>query len=151
MSWTLTLTGLFQHTYVDQSPLVARRLGFSSLPLAVLAILIFYQSLSLLFSLPSATSGSFSPAGIWDTESPVTRGFFDFTNEELLRCATWIFLGVLIWLWLIPSLSFPIHARMLTCEIQFCRDQDYHWCEPHQLCYAKTRWDGGSGGGRRSE
>ncbi|KAJ3815861.1 eukaryotic membrane protein family-domain-containing protein [Lentinula aff. lateritia] len=90
--------GARKHTYVDQSPLVARRLGFSSLPLAVLAILIFYQSLSLLFSLPSATSGSFSPAGIWNTESSVTRGFFDFTNEELLRCATWIFLGVLIWL-----------------------------------------------------
>ncbi|KAJ4483449.1 eukaryotic membrane protein family-domain-containing protein [Lentinula aciculospora] len=90
--------GARKHTYVDQSPLVARRLGFSSLPLAVLAILIFHQSLSLLFSLPSATSSSFNPTGIWDVENPIIRGFFDFTNEELLRCATWIFLGVLIWL-----------------------------------------------------
>lgn len=34
-----------KHCYVDQSPLVARRLGFASIPLAVLAILIGFQSL----------------------------------------------------------------------------------------------------------
>ncbi|KAI6026291.1 DUF747-domain-containing protein [Pisolithus microcarpus] len=39
-----------KHCYVDQSPLVARRLGFASIPLAVLAILIGFQSLGLVFS-----------------------------------------------------------------------------------------------------
>ncbi|KAJ4002012.1 eukaryotic membrane protein family-domain-containing protein [Lentinula boryana] len=89
--------GVRKHTYVDQSPLVARRLGFASLPLAVLAILIFHQSLSLLFSLPSTTSGIFNPTDVY-VENPSTRGSFDFTNEELLRFTTWTFLGVLIWL-----------------------------------------------------
>ncbi|KAF9071697.1 eukaryotic membrane protein family-domain-containing protein [Rhodocollybia butyracea] len=72
--------GARKHSYVDQSPLVARRLGFSSLPLAVLAILILHQSLNLMFALP------------------IPRGLLDFTNEELLRCTTWVILGVLIWL-----------------------------------------------------
>lgn len=36
--------GARKHTYVDQSPLVARRLGFASLPLACLAILIGGQA-----------------------------------------------------------------------------------------------------------
>lgn len=48
---TLNIHAAQQHTYVDQSPLVARRLGFASLPLAVLAILIGSQSLSLLVSM----------------------------------------------------------------------------------------------------
>ncbi|PFH52090.1 hypothetical protein AMATHDRAFT_74569 [Amanita thiersii Skay4041] len=39
-----------KHSYVDQSPLVARRLGFASLPLAVVAILIGSQSVSPLLS-----------------------------------------------------------------------------------------------------
>ncbi|KAE9411541.1 DUF747-domain-containing protein [Gymnopus androsaceus JB14] len=89
--------GARKHTFVDQSPLVARRLGFASLPLAVLAILIFHQSISLLFSLPSASSGSSNPTSTWNTD-PAPRRFFDFTNQEILRCATWVFLGVLIWL-----------------------------------------------------
>ncbi|KAJ3753576.1 eukaryotic membrane protein family-domain-containing protein [Lentinula raphanica] len=89
--------GARKHTYVDQSPLVARRLGFASLPLAVLAILIFHQSLSLLFSLPSTNSAIFNPTDAY-AENTIVKGFFDFTNEELLRFATWTFLGVLIWL-----------------------------------------------------
>ncbi|KAH9978838.1 eukaryotic membrane protein family-domain-containing protein [Lactifluus volemus] len=39
-----------KHSYVDQSPVVARRLGFSSLPLAVLTILIGTQAVTLLVS-----------------------------------------------------------------------------------------------------
>lgn len=42
--------GARKHSYVDQSPLVARRLGFASVPLAVLAILIGFQSLNLVLS-----------------------------------------------------------------------------------------------------
>ncbi|KAF9038267.1 DUF747-domain-containing protein [Hymenopellis radicata] len=37
--------GRRKHTYVDQSPLVARRLGFAPLPLAVLSVLIAGQSI----------------------------------------------------------------------------------------------------------
>ena len=47
-----------KHSYVDQSPVVARRLGFSSLPLAVLTILIGTQSVSLLLSSSSPSSAS---------------------------------------------------------------------------------------------
>ncbi|KIK67453.1 hypothetical protein GYMLUDRAFT_156434 [Collybiopsis luxurians FD-317 M1] len=90
--------GARKHTFVDQSPLVARRLGFASLPLAVLVILIFHQSLSLLFSLPSASSGSSTPTNGWNMGSPVPRRFLDFTYEEIVRFITWLFLGVLIWL-----------------------------------------------------
>lgn len=38
--------GARKHTYVDQSPLVARRLGFASLPLACLAVLIGSQAVN---------------------------------------------------------------------------------------------------------
>lgn len=39
-----------KHTYVDQSPLVARRLGFASLPLACLSVLILAQALGVNFN-----------------------------------------------------------------------------------------------------
>ncbi|KAG8799037.1 hypothetical protein FRC18_008405 [Serendipita sp. 400] len=39
-----------KHTYVDQSPLVARRLGFASLPLACLTILIATQAFNATIS-----------------------------------------------------------------------------------------------------
>ena len=38
------------HSYTDQSPLVARCLGFASLPLATLTILVSLQSLGLVFA-----------------------------------------------------------------------------------------------------
>ncbi|KAL0581310.1 hypothetical protein V5O48_000686 [Marasmius crinis-equi] len=61
--------GARKHTYVDQSPLVARRLGFASLPLAVLAVLIGSQSINLFLSLPTEFS--------W--------AIFELTSEELTR------------------------------------------------------------------
>lgn len=48
-----------KHSYVDQSPVVARRLGFSSLPLAVLTIIIGTQAVALLVSSASPSSPSF--------------------------------------------------------------------------------------------
>ncbi|KAI9509168.1 DUF747 family protein [Russula earlei] len=45
-----------KHSYVDQSPVVARRLGFASLPLAVLTILIGTQAMMLLASSASPPS-----------------------------------------------------------------------------------------------
>ena len=61
---------------MDQSPLVARRLGFATLPLAVLAILIGSQSIRLLFSLP-----------------------YGWTNEEYVHLVKWIVMGLLFWVW----------------------------------------------------
>ncbi|KAK7045564.1 hypothetical protein VNI00_007396 [Paramarasmius palmivorus] len=75
--------GARKHTYVDQSPLVARRLGFASLPLAVLVVLIGSQSISLLFSLPSEITA---------------RSMFDFTDKEITRYLTWVVMGILFWL-----------------------------------------------------
>ncbi|KAI0000435.1 eukaryotic membrane protein family-domain-containing protein [Russula vinacea] len=50
--------GARKHGYVDQSPVVARRLGFSSLPLAVLTILIGTQAAMLLASAATPPSVS---------------------------------------------------------------------------------------------
>lgn len=61
--------------YVDQSPLVARRLGFASVPLAVLAILIGLQSLNLVFS----------------------RHLHD--QRDLHPLAKWIAMSMSFWLW----------------------------------------------------
>jgi hypothetical protein len=66
--------GSRKHTYVDQSPLVARRLGFASIPLAVLAILIGLQSFNLVFSCHLHDQ--------WD----------------LHPLAKWVAMGVLFWL-----------------------------------------------------
>ncbi|KAI9569560.1 DUF747-domain-containing protein [Boletus coccyginus] len=63
-----------KHAYVDQSPLVARRLGFASVPLAVLAILIGLQSFNLAFS-----------SHLHDQRDP-------------RPLAKWIAMGVLFWL-----------------------------------------------------
>ncbi|KAJ7096346.1 eukaryotic membrane protein family-domain-containing protein [Mycena epipterygia] len=76
--------GARKHTYVDQSPLVARRLGFASLPLAVLAILIGSQSVSLMFALHSDNS---SP---WTVPS--------LSNAEIVHYLKWATMGVLFWL-----------------------------------------------------
>ncbi|EJD52619.1 DUF747-domain-containing protein [Auricularia subglabra TFB-10046 SS5] len=62
-----------KHTYVDQSPLVARRLGFAALPMAVLAVILGGQSMHILFVGASV------------------RG-------DALRTAQWAVLGILCWL-----------------------------------------------------
>ncbi|TDL24170.1 DUF747-domain-containing protein [Rickenella mellea] len=69
--------GARKHSYVDQSPLVARRLGFPALPLAVLVALIGSQSINLVMS-SSSTSMMLSP-------------------QILVRNIKWVALGVLFW------------------------------------------------------
>ncbi|KDQ57592.1 hypothetical protein JAAARDRAFT_58180 [Jaapia argillacea MUCL 33604] len=94
-----------KHSYVDQSPLVARRLGFPTLPLANLAIIIGTQSIVLLFSMQSdiasgSSSGSSSPStssaagglGVGGSEWDVLR------DVEWVRWVKWGALGVLFWL-----------------------------------------------------
>ncbi|KAF8069985.1 eukaryotic membrane protein family-domain-containing protein [Lyophyllum atratum] len=76
--------GARKHTYVDQSPLVARRLGFASLPLAVLAILIGSQSINLMFAVHSDSSS------FWTVPS--------LSNAEIVHYLTWAIMGFLFWI-----------------------------------------------------
>ncbi|KAL6310469.1 DUF747-domain-containing protein [Sparassis latifolia] len=78
--------GARKHSYVDQSPLVARRLGFASLPLAVLAILTGTQSINLLISMHS------------DGSSPWTRPLSQLSTDEIINIAKWAALCVSFWL-----------------------------------------------------
>ncbi|KAF4620641.1 hypothetical protein D9613_000239 [Agrocybe pediades] len=78
-----------KHSYVDQSPLVARRLGFASLPLAVLAILVGSQSIGLMFSISS------------DFVSPWTWTIRSLSNAELMHYMTWAVMGCIIWMCLV--------------------------------------------------
>ncbi|KAG6895461.1 hypothetical protein C0992_001123 [Termitomyces sp. T32_za158] len=73
-----------KHSYVDQSPLVARRLGFASLPLAVMSILIGSQSVSLMF----AVHPNFS--SLWAAPS--------LYPAEILNYLTWATIGLLFWI-----------------------------------------------------
>ncbi|EPS97232.1 hypothetical protein FOMPIDRAFT_1129043 [Fomitopsis schrenkii] len=79
--------GARKHTYVDQSPLVARRLGFASVPLAVLAILIGSQSVNLLISMHADSDVPW----IWD------RTYADVSTDEWINAAKWAALAVLLW------------------------------------------------------
>jgi len=69
--------GARKHSYVDQSPIVARRLGFPSLPLAVLAALVGSQSVGIVIS-----ARTLHPASLY--AAVVARG-------------QWIVLGILFW------------------------------------------------------
>ena len=66
---------------------MARRLGFASLPLAVLAILIGSQTVSLFVAMHV------------DDTSPWIRNFSDMTTNEWINLAKWVALGLLFWFW----------------------------------------------------
>lgn len=74
---------MLQHSYVDQSPLVARRLGFAALPLAVLAMLIGRQSYCLFVSMHFESEGRLVPV----------------STEQFIMRLKWGTLGVLMWVW----------------------------------------------------
>jgi len=75
--------------YVDQSPLVARRLGFAAIPMAVLSVLLGAQSVHLLFVQSDPSSAT--------SESPTQVTWW--LGDDVLRRAQWIVLGILFWLW----------------------------------------------------
>ncbi|KAI0695540.1 eukaryotic membrane protein family-domain-containing protein [Cytidiella melzeri] len=75
-----------KHTYVDQSPLVARRLGFASLPLAVLVILIGSQTINLLLSMHT------------EDLSPWSWNVAQFSEADWINVVKWLALGCLFWL-----------------------------------------------------
>ncbi|KAI0081882.1 DUF747-domain-containing protein [Panus rudis PR-1116 ss-1] len=79
-----------KHTYVDQSPLVARRLGFASLPLAVLAVLIGTQSINLFISMHT---DDYSPSP-WDWG----RNLASYSTNDMINVAKWAALGLLFWI-----------------------------------------------------
>lgn len=89
---------LAQHSYVDQSPLVARRLGFAAIPLAVLAILVGAQSINLVFSLNS----DFTYPWTWTVRS--------LSQAEVVYYATWTIVGLLSWLWWVTALPLFIEG-----------------------------------------
>lgn len=103
-----------KHSYVDQSPVVARRLGFASLPLAVLTILIGTQAVMLLASSASPSSAQtlrehvtkatwgpgFSLTFQWWTvegwrELLTTRLDWELTSHW----AKWCIIGFTFWVW----------------------------------------------------
>jgi len=88
--------GVRKHSYVDQSPLVARRLGFASLPLAILAILIGSQSLNLLIAThydsllvptsspsPSPRTNSTSPHSLFSSPSSFFASIISLNLSDL--------------------------------------------------------------------
>ncbi|KAI0689272.1 DUF747-domain-containing protein [Cerioporus squamosus] len=97
--------GARKHTYVDQAPLVARRLGFASLPLAVLAVLIGSQSIALLFSMHA-------------DESPLwTRSWQEYTPDDWMNVAKWAALALLCWGCLLV-IKIILGVRLLTYATQ---------------------------------
>ncbi|KAI0046067.1 DUF747-domain-containing protein [Auriscalpium vulgare] len=97
--------GARKHSYVDQSPLVARRLGFAALPLAVLTTLIGSQALGLLLASalpPPPVRGV--PAKWWAWAEPGgweegLRAGVDWT--ALARWTKWGALGLMFWMCLV--------------------------------------------------
>ena len=112
-----------KHSYVDQSPMVARRLGFASLPLAVLTILIGTQAVMLLASSASPSSAQalrghatkaawgpgFSLTFQWWTVEGWQELFATRLDWELAsHWAKWGIIGFTFWIWygFWPSLLF---------------------------------------------
>lgn len=74
-----------KHQYVDQSPVVARRLGFASLPLAILAMLVGSQSIGMIIANHERVGGGLSSFEDW--------------LSWLSRVGPWVVLGLVAWLW----------------------------------------------------
>lgn len=72
--------------------MVARRLGFASVPLAVLAVLIGSQSVNLLISMHADSDVPW----IWN------RSYGDVSTDEWINAAKWAALAVLLWFWYVP-------------------------------------------------
>ena len=114
--------GARKHGYVDQSPVVARRLGFSSLPLAVLTILIGTQAAMLLASAATPPSVSalrersmgttwglvFSLNFEWWTVEGWRELFASHLDWELAsHWAKWGIIGFTFWMWYVLYCPHP--------------------------------------------
>jgi hypothetical protein len=120
-----------KHSYVDQSPVVARRLGFSSLPLAVLTILIGTQAMMLLVSSASPSSASalrehtrgatwgpgFSLTFQWWTVEGWRELFTTRPDWELAtHWAKWGIIGFTFWIWY-DFLALIVSYVLTSCEL----------------------------------
>lgn len=86
--------GARKHVYVDQSPLVARRLGFASLPLAVLVILIGSQTVNILVSMHMSEDALPWTMDINTWKDRLT----EMTIDDLVNVGKWVALAVLFWI-----------------------------------------------------
>jgi hypothetical protein len=157
--------GARKHSYVDQSPVVARRLGFSSLPLAVLTILIGTQAVSLLLSSASPSSTSFfhehSAATTWGPSLSlpssggqlkvgkaysllVWTGNLLSTGQSGVSSASYFGCGTYLVAILPPMLSIDNRS-------QFRLDKGDYGCQPGELCYTPQSGDGSTRSCRRSQ
>jgi len=120
-----------KHSYVDQSPVVARRLGFSSLPLAVLTIVIGKQAVALLVSSASPSSASsfrepttwsptFSLSFPWWTVGGWQELFATRLDWELtLHWAKWSIIGFTFWMWFVLRSLYSRPCTRLTTQSSF--------------------------------
>lgn len=92
-SWYSRRRPVRKHTYVDQSPVVARRLGFASMPLAVLAVILGAQSISLLIS-------THFPESPWAT-MPRDWNMDMLSTMDWEEAGKWAALGLLSWFCLV--------------------------------------------------
>lgn len=91
------------HPYVDQSPAVARRLGFAVLPLAILAVLVGQQSVGMVVA--NASSSSSPSATIYGDG---VGGWVDWV-EWAGRVGPWIGLGIGAWFWCVLFFVDAVH------------------------------------------
>jgi hypothetical protein len=107
---TLTREGILmrrrsrrKHQYVDQSPVVARRLGFAPLPNAILAVLIGSECVQMVILNASADSTFVSRAtmrsGYLGRVNEVLRAMWGVDMEWAAKVGRWSGLGVIAWLW----------------------------------------------------
>ncbi|KAH6914498.1 DUF747 family protein [Coprinopsis sp. MPI-PUGE-AT-0042] len=87
-----------KHSYVDQSPLVARRLGFSSLPLAALFILVGSQSLNLVFD-----------TAISHLTYPWHWSLRTMSQADAIYYLTWGTIVVSFWIWCLSKIIVGIN------------------------------------------
>jgi hypothetical protein len=142
--------GARKHSYVDQSPVVARRLGFASLPLAVLTILIGTQAVTLLASSASPASASalreHSTGAMWGPDFSLAFQWWTVEGwQELLSTrvdwelashwAKWSIIGFTFWIWYNIWSSFSRPRLSLINFTQFRSDQSNHGCLSGGLCH----------------
>lgn len=107
-------TSMRKHPYVDQSPIVARRLGLAALPLAILAVLIGSQSIGMLVAnhgtghervMSSSYSSSGAGGAMGDSDGAVVYAYAYALQIWLdwlawiSRVGPWVVLGLVAWLW----------------------------------------------------
>jgi hypothetical protein len=89
--------GARKHGYVDQSPLVARRLGFAALPLAVLSVLVGAQSLGLVME----------GEVVWARRSA----------EEWARDGKWAGMALAFWVWCVCVACVAVDTSMMLVSV----------------------------------